>query len=163
MPEKIVNRSKLDPQIPEIVIGIRNLRKITIYPLSLADQFKTTDLITQALQAFFIRDQSGQSTNEVEFVTFMVEMIKDNVGKILSMATDEEGEKLIEEITNVQAVDIAELIFDMNYGESIKKAQSLIEKVKKAFPSMGQSQQFSNGIPDTDSKIASESPSKKAA
>lgn len=163
MPEKLIQRSKLNPPIPEVEIGIRERRKIPIYPLSLADQFKTTDLITEALNAFFIRDQAGENINDVAFVTFMVNMIRDNIGKILSMATDEEGEKLTEEITNVQAVEIAEYIFDMNYGESLKKAQSLIEKVKKAFPSMGRSVPSLSDIQDIDSRTASESLSEKAA
>jgi hypothetical protein len=164
MPEKqIIQRSKLNPPIPEVEIGVREKRKIKIYPLSLADQFKTTDLITQAMNAFFQNEQAGGNIDDMEFVGYMVTLIKDNIGTILSIATDERGEDLISEITNIQAVVIAEHVFDMNYGEAIKNAQSLIGKVKKLFPSMGPSAQLLNDTQDIDLKIATEKPSEKAA
>ena len=45
----------LNPQIVDVEIGIRSLRKITLYPLSVTDQLKMSDLITKASAAVFER------------------------------------------------------------------------------------------------------------
>ena len=137
MPEKDESRmEKLNPQVMELEIGVRNLRNITIYPLSMADQLKTTDLITQALQGFV---DKGDMKDEV-FVGFAIELIKSNLGKILSMATDEEGGKLLEDLTNLQGMELVEMIFDMNYASIEGNVKSLAGKVKKLFPSARLSQ-----------------------
>ena len=46
-----VYTDRLNPQVAEVEIGVRNLRKITIYPLSIADQLSTTDLVSEAIRS----------------------------------------------------------------------------------------------------------------
>ena len=61
-PEKVdhaVENAQINPQITDVTIGVRSLRSLTIYPLSMSDQLKTTDLIKQAVAGFF--DREGQS------------------------------------------------------------------------------------------------------
>jgi len=133
MPEKKEEQKKLNPQITETEIGVRSLRKITIYPLSMADQLKMTDLITEGMNAFFIRKEEQ---SDMAFVQYLVGMVKDNIGRILTMATDEKnGKKLLEELTNAQAARIAEIIYDVNYDVIAKNFKSLFDKVKILFPS----------------------------
>ena len=52
MPEKKKDKSvkvqDVNPQVKSIKLGVRTLRKITIYPLSVADQLELTDMITEA-------------------------------------------------------------------------------------------------------------------
>ena len=52
------------------------------------------------------------------------------------MATDEKGEKILSELTNFQASEIAKILYDVNYGSAIKNVQSLIKEVKAMFPSV---------------------------
>lgn len=148
MPEKekvMEEFESLNPQAVVVGIGVRSLRNITIYPLSLADQLKMTDLIAKALEGVVERESLG----EVAMVSFVLEVIKENVGKILSMATDEKEEDLLAELTNPQLVVIVEHIFDMNYASIAKNVKSLAEKAKSLFPSARQSQQSSNDIQAT--------------
>lgn len=118
----------LNPQIVEIVIGIRKLRKIKIYPLSMADQLQLTSLVVVALQKLF----NQREENNFIFAELIKDMVTNNLGKIMSYITDE-GEEILKDISNSQAMDIAECIFDMNYGVLEKKTKGFLEKIKKVF------------------------------
>ena len=146
---------QLIPQVAEAIVGIRDLRTIKIYPLSMADQLKLTDLITKALQEF---TESGD-LEDVAFVGAVIALLKDNIGKIISMVSDEDGEKILEDLTNEQAFEIAEIIFDMNYGVLEKNLKSLGGKAKRLFPSARRSAQSFSVTEDTDSTISSSNPS----
>lgn len=158
MPEKVTIDKRINPQVKDAEIGVRGLRDIKIYPLSMSDQFKMTDLITQAISGFFAAQEAA---TDVAFVAFVVNLIKDNFTKILNMVTDESGEKLIEDLTNNQAAIIVEIIYDENFGSVVKNSESLIGKIKNLFPSMGQSPQSAKPMGGTGSKISSKKPIKK--
>ena len=123
MPEQ----EKLNPQITDVEIGIRNLRRITIYPLSMGDQLKLTDLIIKA-----ITDQVGDGASADLSVAFIVKVIHENIGKILTMVSDEK-ETVLDELSNSQAIEIAEILFDVNYGSVSKNFKSLSEKLMGLF------------------------------
>jgi hypothetical protein len=133
MPEK----RKLNPQIASLEIGIRNLRTIKIYPLSFGDQLEMTDLITETIQKFIEARGDKLREDNVEFVQFIIDLLRKNLSKIIKLISDEEN-TLLKEITNVQVVDMVNKIYEMNYEESIKNAQSLFEKIKPMFQSTGQ-------------------------
>jgi hypothetical protein len=156
MPEKsLVDRNaKLNPQVASAEVGIRNLRDIKIYPLSMADQLSLTDVITKGLQEFV--EQGNEE--DMAVVAAVIQLIKDNLGNILTMVSDEKGEEILKELTNPQALEIAEMIFDMNFGSLGKNARSLAEKVRNLFPSARQSPPLSSDTEDTDSKTSTESP-----
>lgn len=133
MPEK----RKLNPQIANLEIGIRNLRTIKIYPLSFGDQLEMTDLITETIQKFIEARGDKLREDNVEFVQFIIDLLRKNLSKIIKLISDEE-DTLLKEITNVQVVDMVNKIYEMNYEESVKNAQSLFEKIKPMFQSTGQ-------------------------
>ena len=132
MPEK----KKINPQIADLEIGIRNLRTIKIYPLSLGDQLEMTDIITETAQKFFASREEIETKNDMDFAQFFVSILRDNIKKILGLITDETD--IMKEISNIQTVDLANLIYEMNYAESIKNAQSLFKKIQPMFQSKGQ-------------------------
>ena len=146
---------RLNPQVADVEVGVRNLRKIQIYPLSVADQLATTDLITEAIAGFMRKDEM----TDFSFVSFIVELIRQNIAKILTMATSEKGEELLQELSNMQAAEITEIVYDTNYGDVVKNFESLIEKVKQLFPSMRPYPQSLNGMEDIGLKTSTESPS----
>uniref|UniRef100_A0A6M3IX72 Uncharacterized protein n=1 Tax=viral metagenome TaxID=1070528 RepID=A0A6M3IX72_9ZZZZ len=152
MPEN--EERKLNPQIVDVEIGIRSLRKITIYPLSMADQLKLTDVIVQAAMA------SVNGGQDMAVPTFILQMLQENVAKILSMVTDED-EKLMSDISNLQAVAIADVLFEVNYGAVAKNFKSLSEKLKAMFQPERPLPQSVNGT-DTGLKTSTESPTEKA-
>jgi hypothetical protein len=145
---------QLIPQVVEATIGIRNLRTFKIYPLSMADQLKLTDVITKALQEFM----DAGNLEDMAFVGAFIVILRDNIGKIISMVSDEDGEKLLSEMTNEQALTVAEIIFDMNYGVLEKNLKSLGEKARKLFPSARRSPRSFSVTEDTGSKTSSSSP-----
>jgi len=152
MPEN--EERKLNPQIVDVEIGIRSLRNITIYPLSMADQLKLTDVIVQAAMA------SVNGGQDMAVPTFILQMLQENVAKILSMVTDED-EKLMSDISNLQAVAIADVLFEVNYGAVAKNFKSLSEKLKAMFQPERPLPQSVNGT-DTGLKTSTESPTEKA-
>lgn len=154
--EKEKELKVLNPQIEEVTIGVRELRKIKIYPLSMGDQLKLTSIIVDTLQKLF---NEKEQSNFVFAETVRI-LISDNLGKIMTFVTDE-GEELLNDITNIQAVDIAELIFEMNYSVLEKKTKMLIEKVKKVFQLQKQPQTSSEDTPNTDLTISTEEVTEK--
>jgi len=153
MPEE---QARLNPQITDVEIGIRNLRKITIYPLSMADQLTLTEMVTKSAQA-----QIEAGGGDVAVVSFIVKMLQENLSKILTMVT-EEDESVLNDLSNTQAVEIADVIFDVNYGSVAKNFKSLSEKVKELFQSERPSQPSANDTP-TALTTSTESPTETAA
>ncbi len=150
---------KINPQVMEVEIGIRNLRTITIYPLSLGDQLEMSDIISNTLGSFFaLEDQ-----NELALATFIVELIQTNLEKIIGLVIpeDEKAKPIMKELSNKQTVELVGLIFETNYGgETAKNVQSLFEKVKGTFLLERLSPQSVSDT-DTDPETSSELPLKE--
>jgi len=105
------------------------------------------------LQEFF--DQGGALKSEYVFAKFVSDLIEANLGVVLKMIMDE-GEGSLEEITNSQAVEIAELVYEVNFGSLVKKVKSLLEKAKEQFPSGRPLPTFSEDTEDIDSKTSTD-------
>jgi hypothetical protein len=148
--------AQLNPQIIEMIVGTRQLKSIKIYPLSMADQLQLTSTVVESIQVLFEKREE----NNLIFAETIRSTISANLGKILSFVTDE-GESLMKEISNVQAVEIAEAIYSMNYEVLEKKVQILIEKVRKVFLSPKLQPLSSEDTPNTESNISTEEGTKK--
>ena len=155
MPEN--EEKKLNPQITDVEIGIRNLRKITVYPLSMSDQLKLTDLIAKSVTEQLAKADGG----ELSLVSFIIKMLQENIGKIITMVTDEDA-KVLEEISNSQAVEIADVLFDVNYGTVAKNFKSLSEKLTGLFQPERPLPPSAN-VTDIASETSTESPTETAA
>jgi hypothetical protein len=119
--------SKLNPAIRTTTIGVRILREIKIYPLSIGEQKELADIIIDAMVAF-----SKENENTISNAYHIVGMISDNLSRIITCVSDEKGEDVIKDITNDQALDIAEIVYEMNYGgNSEKKFKNLVNKIMK--------------------------------
>jgi hypothetical protein len=147
---------RLNPQIKDVEIGIRNLRSIKIYPLSVSDQLTATNLVTSALQVFMTN--KDVKNNDLLFVAFMLEQIRTNASEILKMVLDENEspESVLKEMSNEQMMVIVKAIYEVNYESLSKNVKSLLEK-KKESVSERQSQQSVKSM-DTNSMISSENP-----
>ena len=126
MPEN--ENKKLNPQIVDVEIGIREMRSLTIYPLSMRDQLKLTDMVTTAVTEQIAKDGGS----DLPLVSFIVKMLQENIGKLLTMVTDEKDD-VLNDMTNIQAVAVADVLFDVNYGAVAKNFKSLSEKLKGLF------------------------------
>lgn len=155
MKEEDINR--LNPLIATVIIGVRKLREIKIYPLSMAGQLELSSIFVKTIQEII---SSEEINNNFLFAEAIRKAINDNIGKVLTLITDE-GEALLSDITNVQAVSIAELVYAMNYGVLEKKVRSLVEKIRTTFLSQPLSPASSETTLNTDSKTSLEEATKK--
>jgi len=148
----------LNPQITSVKVGKRNLRKIKIYPLSVGDQIKMSDLITKMLQKFF----AGSDKGDIEYVTFLLDLIKKNIIRILEYVMEEKvSNTFLDDVTNFQLSEIAKIIYEVNYESPAKNAESLLSQAKSLFLLGGQLQQSVNDTLDTDLSTSSEDHSEK--
>lgn len=132
----------LNPRIKQIELGIHEMKSYTIYPLSMAGEFKISDIISKA--AIKISEVADDpKANDAAVVKASIEVIKNNLSTVLEMVTKKDDRPDLEEIDNVQFSELAELIFDMNFSGAIKNFQSLVQRVKGLFLSTGQSQSSS--------------------
>jgi len=129
----------LNPQVASATVGVRSLRKINIYPLSVGDQMKMTNILASKVVGFL---SAKEANNDEAMVGFFINIINENISKFLGLSTcekpDEEGnfpesEKLLSDITNLQISEIALLIYKMNFEESSKNFVDLFKKAKKLF------------------------------
>lgn len=146
----------MNPQIQSMEIGIRNIRAVTIYPLSMADQFKLSDIVTDAMKEYGTDDTSS----DVEIFEVIMGTIQENLIAILDLITDPNEHIKLDELTNTQFSELCELIYSTNYDTAIVKFKSLFEKAKKVFQSKRQLPKSSSELV-TDTNISSDTTSEK--
>lgn len=127
MPEK-PRRERINPQVTDTEIGVRVLRKIKVYPISMGHQLKLTDLISEAMQAFFSMQEEGSEELNPEFVAFAVNLLKENIDRVIKMVTDEDPEKLKDDITNDQLSDLIGIVYTNNFEGPLKKVKNLFQR-----------------------------------
>jgi len=152
-----------NPQIETVEIGVRQLQDIKIYPLSIADQLKFGDTIKKGLADFF--KNASNLKSDIAVASFAVDLVKDSLPKILGFVIEDpkEADKMLEDITNVQASVIANIIYDNNYLEASKNLKGLFEKMKSLFQSERPLQSSVDNMEDIDSSISSDSATEKEA
>ena len=142
--------SKLNPQISTVEVGIKKLREVTIYPLSMADQFKLTDILVEVFNEFSTFDELGLDDSAT--IEKGIKIIKENLIQIIDIITDENETISFDELTNTQFSELAVLLYDMNYEGALGNLKSLIGRVKMSMklPSMRQLQTSSDTSQATD-------------
>ena len=175
---------KLNPQINTVEVGVRSVREVTVYPLSLNDQFKVSRILTKAFQEISERLQaplieeseepsgmaegvSGgvasvvEQLSDMDIVGLVAETIQINLTTILDLVTTPEEKIGMDELTNNQFYALAELIYEVNYEESAKNFLNLFKKAARLSHSKRSSPESVTITPATDSKTVSEKPSSK--
>ncbi len=148
----------LNPDIKEVEIGTRTLKKIKVYPLSVMDQFKVTDLFTEVLGTFLAHQNKGDAS----FVAFVIAAIKANLTKILAFLIDEDSELVAKDLTNNQLCDIAAIAYEVNYEVISKKVSGLLKEIPQPKESLlGRPLQPSAESTDTESMTFTENPGNK--
>lgn len=156
--------NEINPQIRAIKIGVRDLREISILPLSIGDQGKLSDIISKAIKTFV--DSGKAKLQDEAFIGEVLELVSKNIGSILELIVDDKvsSKRLLNEITNKQALNIAEIVYEENYADIVKKVQGLIEMTVRpnslttgdAMSILGKLQPISSeDTPSTELKISS--------
>lgn len=144
--------SDLNPNIRELIYGKKELKKITLYPLSVGDQFKLTDLVTKVVQRL-VAAQKEQSLNDLAFMTSMMDSLEENIATVITLISDvsiEEAKEVIGQLTNSQLADLIESIWETDYEPMLKKSKNLYERGKNLFNSRKPSPVSLSPIPNTD-------------
>jgi len=122
----------MNPDITSVEVGIRKLRNVTIYPLSVASQLEATDIIAKVMNEVAAFDGLEDSQVIERFVSLIRSSLKD----ILSLVLDEKEEIDFNELTNPQLEMIVNVLFDKNYKDVVKNSKDLIGKMKPLLTSM---------------------------
>jgi len=133
MPDKIKLKKniaqRVNPRIVDVEIGIHNLRKIKVYPLSMHDQKQLTKLIDEVLKSIF-KDDGGKSKDDKNLimVSRAVKAIEENIEPIFKFVLpDENIPKLMKELDNDQLSQIVEVVYNTNYKTPVKNVMSLFQ------------------------------------
>jgi len=121
---------KMNPQIRTVNIGVRELRPIKIYPLSMADQTKMVDLIKGVLLRVFERQEESDA-NDMQLAELVIKEIQENLPVLLKYIVDEEVP--LEDLTNFQFTEIVGHVYKDNFEDAGKNVKNLVEKMKKVF------------------------------
>lgn len=152
---------QMNPDITEITYGKKELKTLVVYPLSIGDQFKVTNMITEIVKNLV---ENKGSTGDYAFMTAIMNALEKNLSKILSLVADieeQEANDIVNSLTNTQLMDIVETIWTVNYEPALKKGQDLFDRGKQLFASRRSSPSSSNATPSTDLKTSTESPSER--
>lgn len=123
-----------NPRIKSLYIGIRNLRKIKIYPLSIGQEIETAEIIGTLIN-IASQEQEENDLNNLQVMEVMGKIIKDKVSEIIAFVTDPKDNVSLHEFDNFQFLEFIEIILDVNFGEHTKKFKEIREKLMNLFPS----------------------------
>lgn len=138
--------AKINPQISIVEVGVRELRAVTIYPLSMADQKKLVKILSTTVNR--AADKAKKLT-DAAMIEFIVSAITDNLQDILALILDPADKIAEEELTNVQLADIADTIYVANFEYAIKKFKALIQTVKATPQIMKKEEALTEPLPDS--------------
>ena len=128
----------INPDAEKVQVGIKTLREITIYPLSISDQMKLTDKFSEAIEQFSQFDRETMSNEDA--INFIKNFLSQNLPEFMEFVVDPDETTVptLDEVTNKQLGIIADVVFRINYEELIKNAKDLFKRVKEAMGTQDQ-------------------------
>lgn len=138
MTTKKESPQELLPEVRKVTVGIRDVRTVNQYPLSLHDQFELADQITEVLSRVMELESSGvlkksdendDESNEgtMEIIQSLLSTLSHNIPYILDKIFDD---VTANDVTNNQMIEIAHNIYEVNYATLSKNLKDLF-KTKK--------------------------------
>lgn len=124
-----MSTSNLNPAIVQWSWGRKTLQEVSIYPLSVGDQGKVTDIISAVLTEYGEKYQTGQALEAAGIVTALYNVIQQHLPSLVAIVCDiprEEAVTIADGMTNPQLVLFCEHIWQMNYEEVLKNVKSLM-------------------------------------
>jgi signal recognition particle GTPase len=144
----------LNPQITEVEVGVKTLREVTIYPLSLADQGKMAKTLSTVFQRVMESlshlseapeesdglagtfEQVAAQLSNIDIAESIVNIIQENLEAVLKLVVDDEEQISTEELTNEQFYRLVEIIYEVNYEKTTKNFLALIKRARNEIPEM---------------------------
>lgn len=124
MSTKSSENKKLNPQVAEIEIGVRTLRKIKIYPLAAGPQLELIDDIKNI--ASVITDFSNE-----EVIGNIFGLIREKIPYIIGqiIPIGEMADKVLNEMSVKQLEGLIKLVYEMNFESIAKNLQGLFAQI----------------------------------
>lgn len=145
--KKDETRHDLMPEIREVTVGIKEPRRVKIYPLSVPDQLDLADTITDVLSTVLDLEQKGvlqsvanedddseesaeeRKSNTLYLVQSLLTTLRDTIPTVVDKVFDDVSPN---EISNNQLINIAFIIYEMNYQDLTKNLKDLFKKKEMA-------------------------------
>lgn len=118
---------KMNPKIRKVDVGTREIKQITIYPLSIKDQEALVTFFTGLIEKFFEEMREKQFTN-TEFFQMILQIVTENIPEFLKYATDEEID--LGNLTNYQLSEIIKHVYTDNFEDPGKNISGLLTGLK---------------------------------
>jgi len=127
MPE--IKKKKINPEVVDIEIGVRHLRKVRFYPLSAKQQLDLTDIIKDIFAEMTNLDAQDESSESlVSFFDKVLVIVKDNIEEIIRMISDEDATVILSDTTNSQLVEIIDYVYTTNFEGPLKNLMARFQK-----------------------------------
>ena len=119
---------QLNPQITSMLIGARNLREITIYPLTVGPQLAIIQQVAEVGGAIQGAIDDYTTTGSV------IGLVTKHLPSIIEHLIDpeEDKEKVLNDLTFDQFEKLAEMVYKIDFESLGKKAVGLFLKAMKA-------------------------------
>jgi len=156
MPES--KNQNVNPRITDVYVGIRDLRKIIIYPLSIGQQLRMRDTVSKLFEGMV---SMKDDVNSATLAQYVLGFIEENIRplllfiiseKDLSIAGYENVDALLDDIDNVQLVEIVKVVYETNFKELAKNVKSLFEDKMDEVPNSPLMDQVNKEIAGLQSK-----------
>jgi len=158
---------RLNPQIREIDTGIRNLRKIKIYPMSMADQSNLIEILKDAIESYLNLTADSGKFDEgdlLPFISSIAKIVAENSKQFIKIITDPDEvdyDIFFNEVTNTQMSEIIKIIVNDNFEKPSKNVMSLLPTIMNLFQWRRQSAMSLNDMDSLDSTISTKEPLEK--
>jgi len=119
----------LMPQDGMIVVGVDE-HKLETLPI---DKWaKLTKLVASLIASFMEARKDEDKLEDPEFITGMVEKLQESIGQVLAVGLGMEESTVMNKITLLQTIHAAEVVYDLNFADTIPKVRAFLRKIREA-------------------------------
>lgn len=118
-------KSRMIPPFRTIIIGLKEPKERKVYPLSWSDMKKVQNLIFYCFSQVIESDLK----DPVQIFNFVFSIIHENLVVLANLVVETDEEITDKNITAEQAIELADMICDMNFEGILKNLQSFQTKI----------------------------------
>ena len=157
--EPTISKSALMEETRELEIGIREKRKLVFYPLSTKDFISMENAVEDVIKFYYndlqnlTADAKTQDAEDlslarnIEIGKKFLKIIRDNSVSIFSIATGEDGDKLLGEMLPKHYTRAIQIVFDMNYESATEAMGELMGIITQAMKAKSKSELTTSSSP----------------
>ena len=112
--------------------GIRKVKTLDVWPLSIGDQGVLIQRIDEDMRKFFGGETGADGDSVVsnaDFAMFGVKLLRENLKEIVRLVTgkeESEVDSILSDTTNKQADALIQIVWEENYADIIKNRKGLL-------------------------------------